>query len=67
MLLTLSGLIIQILEQGFGNNSLLIVTLNNTIFLSILVTSIYGMVQSARGVYPEIPTLSESVYSQLPW
>lgn len=64
--LILCNLVLQIFGQGLGANSLFILTLNNTIFLGTLVACIYGIIQSARGVYAEIPSISEAVYSQLP-
>jgi hypothetical protein len=64
--LILSSLVLQIFSQGIASDSLLIMTLNNTVFLATLVACIYGMIQSARGLYAEIPTISAAVYSQLP-
>lgn len=66
ILLSLISLIIQwVLEPIFGGNNILIITLYNTAFLGSLVASIYAMIQSARGIYPEIPVISEAAYSQL--
>ncbi len=66
ILLSLIGLIIQwVLEPIFGGNNILIVTLYNTTFLGSLVACIYAMIQSARGIYAEIPIISEAAYSQL--
>lgn len=64
--LILCGLVLQILETGISSQNLLILTLNNTIFLGTFAACIFGMIQSFRGYYAEIPSLSEAVYSQLP-
>jgi len=45
--------------------SLLEKTLFNTIFLGALATCLYSIVQTARGVYAEIPALSEAVNGQV--
>jgi hypothetical protein len=65
ILLILCGLVLEILKQGFGPNSLLVLTLLNTIFLGTIAAGIYGIVQSAKGFYAEIPGISEAVYSQV--
>ncbi|WP_013323405.1 Tic20 family protein [Gloeothece verrucosa] len=65
--LILCSLILQFLGQILVDNSLFILTLNNTIFLGTLTACIFGIIQSGRGLYPEIPAISEAVYSQLPW
>lgn len=65
--LILCGLILPIFGQALGGNSVLTLTLNNTVFLGTLTACIFGMIQAARGFYPEIPAISEAVYSQLPW
>jgi uncharacterized membrane protein len=44
---------------------ILVTALSSTIFLSALAIFIYSVVQSLRGVYAEIPTLSDAVYSQV--
>lgn len=65
--LILCSLVLQILGQALAGDSLLVLTLNNTIFLGTITACIFGMIQSGRGLYPEIPAISEAVYSQLPW
>ncbi|OKH19465.1 hypothetical protein NIES593_20930 [Hydrococcus rivularis NIES-593] len=65
ILLFIGNLIFAILEQGFSPNSLLILTLLNTVFLGTVGASIYGMVQSARGFYAELPGIAEAAYSQV--
>ncbi|MGC9524034.1 MAG: Tic20 family protein [Limnospira sp.] len=40
-------------------------TLYNMVFLGVLAAVIYAVVQSARGQYAEIPTLSDAVYMQV--
>ncbi|MET0032649.1 MAG: Tic20 family protein, partial [Limnospira maxima] len=40
-------------------------TLFNMIFLGVLASVSYGIVQSIRGQYAEIPTISDAVYMQV--
>jgi uncharacterized membrane protein len=47
------------------NFGILGTALSSTIFLCVLAMFIYSIVQSLRGVYAEIPTISEAVYSQV--
>ncbi|MCS6782315.1 MAG: Tic20 family protein [Gloeomargarita sp. SKYBB_i_bin120] len=51
------GFVLQPLVQGFLQEVLF-----NTIFLGVLVAVGYGVVQSARGLYAEIPVISEASY-----
>jgi len=67
ILLILVGLVLGFVTQALGDQNLLVVTLNNTIFLGILTACFYGIIQSARGQYAELPIVSEAVYSQLPY
>jgi uncharacterized membrane protein len=64
ILLVLANLILPILSQMEGLN-LLVTALASTVFLGVLAIFIFGVVQSLRGIYAEIPTLSEAVYSQV--
>lgn len=55
------SLIFMILPlQGFIQE-----TLYNMIFLGVLASVSYGIVQSVRGQYAEIPTISDAVYMQV--
>ncbi len=65
ILLIVCSLIIGILIPGFGTQSLIVETLNNTIFIGSIVACFYGIVQSSRGLYAEIPTLSTAASSQI--
>ncbi|ACK70425.1 conserved hypothetical protein [Gloeothece citriformis PCC 7424] len=65
--LILCGLILPIFGQVLAGENLLVLTLNNTVFLGTLTACIFGIIQSARGFYAEIPAISEAVYAQLPW
>jgi hypothetical protein len=65
ILLILFSLIMSILSNGFGGQSLITETLNNTIFIGTVVTCFYGIIQSVRGLYAEIPTISEAASSQI--
>lgn len=65
ILLIVCSLIMNILSSGFGAQSLITETLNNTIFIGTVVIGFYGIIQSARGFYAEIPALSDAVSSQI--
>ncbi len=49
-----------------GPAEFLVEILFNFVFFGILAASGYGIVQVIRGHYPDIPTLSDMVYMQLP-
>jgi uncharacterized membrane protein len=59
IVISLCSLIIAYVLRPFGG--FVIETLTTTVFLGVLVASVYGMVQSALGRYAEIPSLSEAV------
>ena len=65
ILLIVCSLVMNILGAGFGGNSLLTETLNNTIFIGTLVACFYAIVQSIRGLQAEIPAISDAVSSQI--
>jgi uncharacterized membrane protein len=46
-------------------SSFIVETLFNVIFLGLLGTFVYVIVQSAQGRYAEIPTISDAVYMQV--
>ncbi|MGD1850091.1 MAG: Tic20 family protein [Cyanophyceae cyanobacterium] len=59
----LCGLIIRVVFAPIGG--FIVQTLASTVFLGILVGSIYSIVQSVRGEYAEIPTISDAVQMQI--
>ncbi|MDE5111995.1 MAG: hypothetical protein O4753_12285, partial [Trichodesmium sp. St7_bin2_1] len=63
IVLILCGLILSILGTTLGG--FILETLSNMIFLGILGSFIYAVVQSAMGRYAEIPTISDAVYMQV--
>ncbi|NES77890.1 MULTISPECIES: Tic20 family protein [Okeania] len=63
IILILCGLILQILGASLGG--FILETLSNMIFIGILASFIYAVVQSVMGRYAEIPTISEAVYMQV--
>ncbi len=63
IVLILCGLILSILGGTLGG--FILETLSNMIFLGILGSFIYTVVQSAMGRYAEIPTISDAVYMQV--
>lgn len=61
----LFSLVMTILTPAFGSQSLITETLTNTIFLGTVTACVYCIYQSVRGVYAEIPTLSDAASSQI--
>jgi uncharacterized membrane protein (DUF441 family) len=57
--------LIQPLLQGLAGLDLVIMTFYNVVFLGVLAVVIFSVVQSLRGIYPELPTISEAVKSQV--
>jgi hypothetical protein len=64
ILLVLCSLVQQYLLRPLGDN-LVTETFLNIIFLGTLAACGYSIVQSLRGLYAEIPTLSEAVHAQV--
>lgn len=64
IVLLLCNLILPILSPIPGAGFAL-QTLNNTIFLGVVIAVIYAVVQSGRGRYAEIPAISDAVYMQV--
>lgn len=63
IVLILCALILSILGSTLGG--FILETLYNMIFLGILGSFIYTVIQSAMGRYAEIPTISDAVYMQI--
>ena len=64
ILLVVLALAFNVLLSPLGN-SLMIRTLNNTVFIGALVLVLYASIQCVRGKEAELPTLSEAVRMQL--
>ena len=64
IVLMLLSLAFDTLLQGFSG-SFPVRTLENTVFLGTVVLTLFGLVQSLRGLEPDIPTVSEAVRLQL--
>jgi uncharacterized membrane protein len=64
ILLALASIILPILSN-VDSSGILSSTLYSTVFLGVIAIFIYSVIQSLRGVYAEIPTLSDAVYSQV--
>ncbi|MEA5448987.1 Tic20 family protein [Leptolyngbya sp. CCNP1308] len=63
-ILAVCGLILSLLDPSvFG--SLLFSTLANVLFLGMLISVGFSLVQTFRGLYAEIPTISEAVHMQV--
>ncbi len=60
----LSG-IAPALSLAGGAAALIVTTLSSVIFLGIIAASIFSIVQAARGLYAELPFISEAAYSQI--
>ncbi|ERT09119.1 putative membrane protein [Lyngbya aestuarii BL J] len=64
IIIVLCSIILGIL--GGGLQGFILETIYNMLFLGILAAVIYSVVQSLRGHYAEIPTISDAVYMQVP-
>ena len=64
ILLVVLALAFNVLLSPLGN-SLMIRTLNNTVFIGALVLLLYAVVECSRGREPDLPSLSEAVRMQL--
>lgn len=64
IVIVLCSLILQILVPIPGA-SFALQTLASTIFLGVVVAVVYSVVQSLRGVYAEIPAISDAVHTQV--
>ncbi len=53
------------LQNPTGASLLLRDTVFNVLFLGTMISSVYSIVQSIRGKYAEIPTISDAVYMQV--
>lgn len=63
IILILCGLILGIVSGGMS--AFIVETISNTIFLGLVATFAYAVVQSIRGQYAEIPGISDAVYMQV--
>jgi Chloroplast import apparatus Tic20-like len=60
--------IVDLILPFFGKVSgadFIVTTISNVVFLGVIAIVVYSIVQSLRGLYAEIPTLSEQVYMQV--
>ena len=64
ILLVVLALAFNVLLSPLGN-SLMIRTLNNTVFIGALVLVLYASIQCIRGKEADLPSLSEAVRMQL--
>lgn len=64
IVLIICRVILQILGPVF-RNGLILETLMNVVFLGMLAAVVYSVVQTLRGQYAEIPTISEAVHMQV--
>ncbi|MDY7024423.1 MAG: Tic20 family protein [Cyanobacteriota bacterium] len=64
IIIVLCSIILGVL--GGGMQGFIMETIYNMLFLGVLASVIYSVVQSLRGCYAEIPTISDAVYMQVP-
>jgi hypothetical protein len=64
ILMVVVGLVLPILGRVDSSN-LVVVALSSTVFIGVLAIVIFSVVQSLRGLYAEIPTLSDAAYMQV--
>ncbi|AHB87723.1 Tic20 family protein YCF60 [Thermosynechococcus sp. NK55a] len=64
IVLFIAQLLIELLVR-IASFDLLIKVLFNFIFIATVIGVVYGVVQSVRGIYAEIPTLSDATKSQV--
>ncbi|MDJ0649346.1 MAG: hypothetical protein QNJ60_11630 [Xenococcaceae cyanobacterium MO_188.B19] len=59
---------LTLLGMGMGilGSNLITVVLSSVIFIITLAVCIYSIVQCALGKYPDIPSISQAVYTQVP-
>ena len=65
---TLCQLVLQLLGlviPTVGSEPLLVTVLFNLIFLAIVSSAVYSIFQCLRGMYAEIPVISEAAYAQV--
>jgi uncharacterized membrane protein len=65
---TLCQLVLELLGivvPAVGSESLFVTVGFNLIFLAIVSASVYSIVQCIRGIYAEIPMISEAAYAQV--
>lgn len=65
-ILAISSLILDILNPSLLFGELIASTLANMLFLGMVVSVGYSLVQTLRGEYAEIPTISDAVHMQVP-
>jgi uncharacterized membrane protein len=63
-ILAVCGLILDLLEPVFGGG-LLLQTFYSALFLGMLASVGYSLVQTFRGEYADIPTISDAVHMQV--
>jgi uncharacterized membrane protein len=64
IVIILCSIIMSFIEKGLPS-TFIVETLFNVVFLGLLGTFVYVIVQSAQGRYAEIPTISDAVYMQV--
>ena len=65
-ILAVFSLILSILNPSLLFGELIASTLANMLFLGMVVSVGYSLVQTLRGEYAEIPTISDAVHMQVP-
>ena len=63
--LGLIGFPLQIIPDGLLTSNLLVNVISTTIFLGVFGSIVYSLVQTLKGMYAEIPIISEATYMQV--
>jgi uncharacterized membrane protein len=64
IVLSLSGIVLSILGAAPGSG-LILVGLSSVVMIGVWAIIIFSVVQSLRGLYAEVPTLSDAAYTQV--
>lgn len=65
IILSISGLILNLFGSGLQSAPLLLETLVNTLFLGVVAATVYSVVQCLRGEYPDLPAISDAAGMQV--
>jgi uncharacterized membrane protein len=65
IILSISGLILNLFGSGLQSAPLLLETLVNTLFLGVVTATVYSVIQCVRGEYPDLPAISDAAGMQV--
>lgn len=64
-ILKLIGFPLQVIPNNVFTSNILVDVISTTIFLGVFAAIVYCLVQTIKGLYAEIPIVSEAVYMQV--